>query len=331
MKLSIFKMIALSLPVVSVKPYRMKTSFKFDVYIEYTDTFQMLFNSNYPMLVERSVNDRNEYENSGCRLMSTKSMKFKKKASLGDSLEFVVKSKKDSNSHNDDQLVSDIVKFPQMFDISCSIQTIADDTIFQCTKATFLHSDMLLDEIISHNTSPSFIPNLKIHESENTLYSDELVVIKKHDKWKHMLSTKTIFNLFERSRTDILGGPKELASTADTSLHIYVARISDYIMYNHDCFHSVVDDNHKSPSTSYLPNNKLKCKVYSQIESMGRSIINFHQQIILLIDGTNGGSGTVVAKATVTCVCVDSSTGNPAELSQEIYHKLFSDNTVMAQ
>lgn len=331
-----------------------KSSFKFNTYIEYTDTFKMLFNSNYPMLVERAVNHQltttevddnhdidkhNGYVTCGYRMTAAKTMKFKKKASLGDQLEFTLKEK----SHKSNANAASTLQY----DISCNrVHNDSDndndnDNIFQCNKAIFQLNNQFFNSLSLVKKKPNFLPSTHIHKSTFDIYSDELQIFTDNQNERETtnqinaaLSTKTIFNLFERSRTDVLGGPKKLAETADTSFHIYVARISDYQMFNHQC--CVM-----TKSGLIIPST-VACQVLSQIELVGDSLMNFHQQIVLFdkrpyksiipavssseedrLDNDNDtdtdiDTVSVVAQAMVTCMCVDATTGDPATFSQEI-------------
>jgi hypothetical protein len=139
-------------------------------------------------------------------------------------------------------------------------------------------------------------------ESSYRIWPDELA--------SNMLSTKTIFNLFERARSDILGGPSALEELMQSSVHIYVARVNNYKLYKHHC---------NSPSGR--ERGKVYANIFTNISPMGDSIINFNQRIVV---STPFGPPTVAASAQITCMCVEDVTGTPVVLPEEQRNRLFN-------
>ena len=61
------------------------------IYIEYTDAFQIVLNSNYPMFTERALQSHHNNDNDKYgRLIKCKKMMFTKPVSLGDQLSFYI-------------------------------------------------------------------------------------------------------------------------------------------------------------------------------------------------------------------------------------------------
>ena len=149
---------------------------------------------------------------------------------------------------------------------------------------------------------------------------------------KMALPTRTLFNLLERGRSNMLGGPEVLAQSAQSAVHYYVARVTDYQL-------SFID-------TSILTNSKSHnpwVRVSTTVTPVGSQMLDFDQQVSLALDNTAadaapcpGSSGycyTVVpnsggdcklfadvllARCCVTVACVDALSGVPAILPSEI-------------
>jgi acyl-CoA thioesterase FadM len=129
------------------------------------------------------------------------------------------------------------------------------------------------------------------HVSRYNLFLDEI-------SSEHFLPTRTIFNLFERGRTDVLGGPDQLAGAALARNHVYVARIKDF-----------------RASLSSFPTS-AQVLVVSQTHGMGNTIVDFVQQIIC------PESETVLSSVKITCVSVDSETKKPTPFSADLRKRL---------
>jgi acyl-CoA thioesterase FadM len=124
------------------------------------------------------------------------------------------------------------------------------------------------------------------------------------------MTTKTVFNLFERARTDILGGPKVLAESSSSSsidddiIKYYVGRITDY-SYVNDLPKSTIQDLEKGP---------VDICVLTQCIQVGDSMCDFQQQI--------SSSNLLIAKANVLVVSVNGKTGGSSPYPMKI-RKLF--------
>lgn len=240
-------------------------SFKFPVFIEATDAFGMVFYANFPVLVERFLIDQAQGEHSDNQLVSFKQMKLKIPGRLGDML----------------RLESD-----ESGKISCRNQD--EKELFTAIKAK------LGDGLHTQIESSSFIGQ---HRSTFQLWPDE-------HKGSLCLPTRTIFNLFERGRTDILGGPSKLHAAQTSNNHVYVARIQQY--YHHAL-------SLKEPIVCRA--EKLSAMVVSETAAMGDSIVDFNQKIEC--------NGLTIASAKITCVSVDARTGAPSPFASDLAEVLF--------
>ena len=131
-----------------------------------------------------------------------------------------------------------------------------------------------------------------VHTSQFDLYWDEKTHIG-------TLSTGTIFKLFERARTNALGGADLLLELCSGNAHVYVARVSDYeIVRDID-----VDSTHVVVKSMYEPLGSLEG---------GVSMINFHQYVCDVSDMT------ILSRAIVTCSCVDTLTRRATTFPNQI-------------
>ena len=137
----------------------------------------------------------------------------------------------------------------------------------------------------------------KTFSFEYKLHHDELGI-------NNIMTTRTVFNLFERARTDILGGPKVLAESSSSSsrttssndtIKYYVGRITDY-HYCNDIPKVIVEQ---------LDHGPIDISVITQCVQIGDSMCDFQQQIVCC--GSNA-SLLLLAKANVLVVSVNGDT-----------------------
>lgn len=148
------------------------------------------------------------------------------------------------------------------------------------------HSDENLKQpSAQHQYSNSFIFTYEVH-------SDELC--------NGRLSTRTIFSLFERGRTDILGGPAALEKGRADSAHLYVSRVEGY-RWLFDC--------------KCGPQGR-RLRVASTVTPVGESMATFSQQL-------QTTHGVTLAAADVSVVCFDSTAGRLMAFSEETRRKIF--------
>ena len=223
----------------------------FQVYIEHTDAFQIMYNSNYPCITERCLSS--QHKDKARRMTKSKTMKFLKPAVLGDSIDFIATPGR-----------ADSLSVTAYRTRNQQGEPEKGEEIF---KATGVVCSEQLDGRQSHRARALDT----CHISEFDIYDDEL----HHD----LLSTKTVFNLFERARTNILGGPDRLLDLSASGYNIVVARVSDYSLYS-------------------LPLSAMNVKVSTTTSMMMESVLNFDQEI-------SSPDGTLLAQATVSCLCVD--------------------------
>lgn len=256
---------ALALPNIHIPSLDSSTS-TFPAYIESTDAFGVVFYSTYPVLLERALGTATNAI--GARLKSVKTMRFKRPARLGDRLVFACQ---ESGS------------------VTCS-NSVSGEELFSARKAELCRG------IVSAEAAPLRDVRFRVHVSEYAVFPDEM----QGCDGSAALTTRTVFNLFERARTDVLGGPASLMSAVSSSdSHVFVARISDYALV----------------SDPPLSGAHLSLSVVSHTVPISHAAVDFFQQIEL--------NGLLVARATVTCCCVDAASGLQREFDPSM-RSLFS-------
>jgi acyl-CoA thioesterase FadM len=168
-----------------------------------------------------------------------------------------------------------------------------------------------------NNITPITSSSYKTFSFEYKLHHDELGI-------NNIMTTRTVFNLFERARTDILGGPKVLAESSSSSslrttssndiIKYYVGRITDY----HYC------NNIPKVIVEKLDQGPIDISVITQCIQIGDSMCDFQQQIVCR--GSNA-SLLLLAKANVLVVSVNGDTGQSAPYPKNVL-KMFEITNV---
>jgi acyl-CoA thioesterase FadM len=223
-----------------------QATYEHSVYIEDTDAMGIMLNSEYPRQMERALNV------TGGRVFGFQTLKYRTPVELGDHLRWSTASGSKAGT----------------FKVMCERE--ADEEIV-CT-ASGVRAAPVLEE------------GCKIHDSS---YSSAFVVHE--DEFcpsSRLLHTRTIFNFFERARTNVLGGGKHLKALMNDA-SVVVARVSNYSLLPH-AVHS-----------------KEELIVHTQLDNMG--VMSDFFQTICTKDGTP------LAQATVTCLAL-SQGGTPMPL-----------------
>ena len=231
------------------------------VFIEDTDTFGVVYNANYPLYIERAIGLHYTISPSSPRIVKFKNLKYKAPSRLGDNLKLEVTP----NKKNPLLLNAKIIKCrSDDIEISSCIGIEYQETLGRI--------DATREKFREEKNSP-------VYTSKFDVYWDE----KSHI---NTLTTETIFKLFERARTNVLGGPDALLALSSGSTHVYVARVSDY---------EVVRDMNTDHCQVIV---KSVCEPLGSLEG-GVSMVNFNQYVCDVNDMT------ILSKAVVTCSCVD--------------------------
>ena len=252
---------------------------RFPVYIESTDAFGVAFHATYPVLIERAVNQHTGKTEG--RLRHVKQMRFRSAARLGDVMLF------ESSERGSLRLINEETKEEHF---SAKGLELTEDSL------VMIHSAVVL-------------PSHQLHISKHSLYPDEYY--PSTGGAALLLHTRTVFNLFERGRTDALGGPRRLRLATALSGHIYIARISDY---------ERISD---IPTEAIPPASFPEVAVLTQSELLGDTMVDFTQQLVLKA-GPSGDHGRLLARARVTCCSVDAMTGKPLPFSEDLRNTFLS-------
>lgn len=262
---------------------------KVRVYIENTDAFNVVYYANYPVWVERAVLKKEKIAFG--RIKAFNVLKYKRPAVLGDEIDVIVKSSKGAGN---------------VFNVALSGERSGGEIVeFASAKKVVLIENL---ERLTSSEFPEIESDFKTYKSHFELWLDELGI-------NGTLTTKTIFNVFERGRTELLGGPSSLASLSLSSNHVYVARVSDYELLSDPVGINSIDLESEPSHATYPVCVSTQC---CPVGVDDVSIVVFNQQI----SGLEAGVEILYAKAKITCVCVDSITGQPTPFSDDI-KKLF--------
>ena len=287
------------------------------VFIELTDAFGMMYNGNVPVLIERALTK----DHDGGRMISIKTLKYTNPARLGDQVSVNVQpSKKKGKGSYSAKLTA-----------TNNRENGPPVTISSGTSITVSNGESNdNDEKSTTIVTTSWNGKEKLFVSCFKLWPDEMGDLS---STRMALPTRTLFNVLERGRSNMLGGPEVLAQSAQSAVHYYVARVTDYQL-------SFID-------TSLLTSrkgNKPWVRVSTTVTPVGSQMLDFDQQVSLALDDTitadtvpcdgstsycytvapnNTGdcklfNDVLLARCCVTVACVDAVSGVPAILPTEI-------------
>lgn len=258
------------------------------IYIEHTDAFAVVYNANYPLFIERALAADSPEGSTFSRILGIKTLKYRNPARLGDQIDIFLEKNRSSPGKvnvklrkSDNELVSAIISSFQR-----TIQYIepsVEDSQQDSSNCRFQHRfELWRDELQLQNT----------------------------------LSTKLAFQLFERARTETLGGPSALARlTSQYGVHVYVARVADYRLL---C---------DIPKSIISSDKEVKLTVLTDTEPLGDpaggtvSMVHFTQRIVSV--ASTAEPIITHASAVFTCSCVNAATGTPTPFPVEINEFLF--------
>jgi acyl-CoA thioesterase FadM len=284
-------------------------AFSTDVFIEHTDAFQMMLNTHVPTFIERALMNRNE--NLKGRVTGIKTLKYKTPGRLGDTVDVTVHASK---------------KHPGAF--NAKVIANGAQAIAAATSVTFSASNTATQELPPPQqlaAPPSWDDAGKLFVSAFKLWPEEMPT--QHQQLP--ISTATIFNLFERGRSNMLGGPRALAQSQSAAVHYYVARVTDYTLL---------------PVSQPTGEDRLGAwaKVYTTVTLVGTQLLDFDQRITLLpahsphplrptavasgyaycVDTQAGAAGlrgnpeTLLAQARFTIASVSAGSGEPCDVDE---------------
>ena len=243
------------------------------VFIENTDAMGIVLNSQMPRMMERALIGAGI----GDRLASANIMKYRASSILGDELTWDVLSSKKDDGTVKVTCINDAEKL--LFSASKVSTTLAPRKIFNKEETK----------------KYQFCSHFRVWDDE-LLYDDK----------GSTLSTLTNFNLFERARTNILGGPTALRALMEgdkeakgiPNVNVVVVRVKNYRLYDHDM---------KEPK---LIEEEPLTEVLTNIEHLGGGMLDFHQVAVC----SGSSPSQLISSATITCLCVDAVTNSPAEI-----------------
>ena len=253
-------------------------SYNHRVFIEDTDSFGVVYNANYPLYIERAILDA-----PNPRIVKFKSLKYKAPARLGDNLEVLLTT----NEKDPLKLNAKILKQGECTELmSCM------GIVHQKSSCRINGERIKFEEKNYAGESPIFTSHFVVYPDEKTHINT--------------FTTATVFKLFERARTNMLGGPTSLLELSLGNVHVYVARVSDY---------EILKDVEMNVNKNQVVVKSI-CKPLGSLEG-GVSMVNFNQFVC------NVSDMMILSKAVVTCSCVDATTDRAASFPSEIARKFF--------
>ena len=278
------------------------------VFIEDTDAYSVIYNANYIRMYERALHL------SGCSLLnhtnwyiqSITRHKFKSSPSLGE--KFKIHGERCSNATTWNL---------KMLESSSTHDNDSVEKVYNTAQVTLA----VPSSAITTHPSSRFIPDSISSINSFSIHRDELVVLDMTGdtlsrEIHYMLPLRSILNLFERSRSNFLGGPQILRQM-QTENHILwvVTSIDDLVLHYPENSHP----------TFLYPGQTVMVKTVAVAKRKGM-IVEFHQTAEIVDDlHRNSRSGIKIATGTVTICAVDTVNGKPTSNIPPHIKQLFDE------
>mmetsp|Transcript_18464 Transcript_18464/g.27807 ORF Transcript_18464/g.27807 Transcript_18464/m.27807 type:complete len:286 (-) Transcript_18464:4287-5144(-) len=230
------------------------------VYIEDTDAFNVVFYANYFRYLEYALLQLSE--STGPMLLYLDEARFKVPARLGDELE---------------------------------VTTITND------EHGYLHTISRLSDqavVLTAKTRSTNLSEKEMLLKEANLVENSTIYFNDIDARTGSISLDACLRWFERARSNLIGGPDELASLLEAAqIAVVVCRV-DGLSY------------HPASSTSVTT-----IQTSTRVNVKSKFVI-FEQQVAI------PDMDTLIAHATVTCLCSDVNTGKPVGVPGDLKDRL---------
>ena len=253
------------------------------VYIEDTDAYGVMYNGNYVRAYERALEFVfDDDDDDDWFVEHVTNHQFKNSPVLGD--EFIIVGQK---VDNDDKKTWNL-EMKNAHDKSIIYNT-ATLTINTASLSSNHPSDTLEEDLTSKQEYPFRV------------YRDEMVLLSGNDESsfnRRIIPCRNILNLFERSRTDSLGGPDSLRRMeTDDEIVWVVSRIDDMKVYG------CCDD----PSSMVVVSNQMNIKRNGMIVEFHHTLVSSNNNN----DDDDDDDAIVLAKGKITVVALDAQTRRP--------------------
>lgn len=275
------------------------------LYIEDTDSYQVKYNGNYIRSYERALfqlsremKDENSIlKNIDFITVGVTNHKFKSSPRLGD--KFFVTAK----FINQKSCVQEEWQLEMIDYNSYDPQRTSERTVYNTATVTVAKKSSITSQLLSKSVRENFISSLQ--PTSPTLIHTDAFYLHRDEFDSHIpnnLCIRTALNLFERTRSNALGGPDLLQKMQESGLLWVVTSIDDMIT---------------NPEITCRPGEHLICDSIFEMKRKGM-IIECKQQIRKLSDGI-----VICAQGIVTLCAVDSKTGKPTKNIPEFVKALF--------
>ena len=268
------------------------------VYIEDTDAYQVVYHGNYLRFFERAaaatisgttqVGKLLRSDGLGFGLLSASGLKYSTPAVLGDACHVDLKPHEATEA---DGIVSCAAALIRNRDgeVLCTASDLRLGWV-GAVSAIAACADEPLGEYPAACESPELLEPLSLQLDECSPVGT--------------LGMHAAVRYFERHRTHYLGGPENLAAMADTGVNVVVARINGL---------RLLPEAHRTRAGAPLV---LRCRVTLKARQV------LFEQWLLRKEDAADGMLTPVARADVTCLCVDAAAGRlvaaPAEVADRL-------------
>ena len=305
----------------------------FEVYIEDTDAYGVMYNANYVRCYERALHlstadERKNHQwdehyksnsilnNPDWFVLSITNQKFRGSPLLGSKF-VIVGELEDEDNYDltpDNNLEIWSVKL-----ICAESQTVYNEAVVTIAESIAFNEMHTL----VFKKPPIFVqePKQLLHETTLVPYRDEF---DRHVGPTH-IPLRNVLNLFERSRTILLGGPNVLQKLKeDDGIMYVVSSISNLSLIN--LYHSIDDDSSDVtiPSKDEEISNLIQCQagkdvVVKNIINIKRNgmIVEFYHTLLVPLTWKDTESGIVttrrrrLAQGVVTIVAIDKDSRRP--------------------
>lgn len=289
------------------------TSPKFSVYIEDTDAYGVMNNSNYARQYERALShaprDNRKTKRTKWVLTELTNQKFRTSPKLGG--DYVVKGQLiESTSAGVEVWKMEMVSVPSDVDKKVLIYNAATVTL----TLTPCHSIISPDEDTSSEELCSYKQSFPCYPDEFDIHLQTTTTEERQAQYSaHHIPIRSVTNFFERHRTTLLGGPDKLNKLQQEDGIIFVVTAID----DGEIFLDAIG------SANVGKDVIVETKFVAKRRGM---VVECNHRLLMDIEGESGNptSTVLLAKATITIMALDRKTLRPtSKLPQWVMDIIF--------
>ena len=226
----------------ALSPVEVKKSFTAKVYIEDTDAYGVLYNANYLKYFDRAICSIFAKSNEQPVVSEIRKQRFRSSPSLGENV--LIQAEKMTDK--------EISSYCSRWNLALTSED--GEAIFNSAILTVRSSDDL-------GTCDNFIQlnSIEYHSSDDSfqIYRDEI----DFDGVRSFLPLRSVMNLFERSRSNFLGGPDALRKMQEVDGIVWVVTsVDETFLFSKACEISPGDDLVVRTAFSFRRSSVLECR-----------------------------------------------------------------------